>query len=286
MTLAGYQIDAVEAGRFALDGGAMFGIVPRALWARHIAPDDQNRIPMTARCLLLRGHGRVVLVDTGMGDKHDAKFARIYSAGPFRLLDELAALGVAPEDVTDVFLTHLHFDHVGGAVSRDASGELAITFPNAAHHVQRRQWEWAHESPREGASFLAENLEPLASLPREGAGGRLSLLEEGDPSPLPETEIVVVDGHTRGQQLLKVVGEGGTLLFAGDLLPTAAHVPLLWIMAYDIAPLDTIEEKAPILEAAARGGWTVVFEHDAHTAAGRIVETERGFAVEGAREVL
>ncbi|OZC01910.1 MBL fold metallo-hydrolase [Rubricoccus marinus] len=292
MHLAGYQIDTVDAGRFALDGGAMFGIVPRALWARHIAPDEQNRIPMMARCLLLRGHGRVILVDTGMGDKHDAKFARIYDAGPFTLLDELGALGVAPEAVTDVFLTHLHFDHVGGAVTRGpaagdvASGALRLTFPNAAHWVQAEHWEWAHESPREMASFLAENLEPLASLPREGDGARLALLESGAPSPFEQTEIVTVDGHTRGQQLLKVVGEEDTLLFAGDLFPTAAHVPLLWIMAYDIAPLDTIAEKAPLLEQAARGSWTVVFEHDAETAAGRIVETERGFAVEDARAAL
>ncbi|MEL6614093.1 MAG: MBL fold metallo-hydrolase [Bacteroidota bacterium] len=280
MTLAGYQIDAVDAGRFALDGGAMFGIVPRALWARHIAPDDAHRIPMTARCLLLRGHGRVALVDTGMGDKHDAKFASIYAAGPFTLLDELAALGVAPEAVTDVFLTHLHFDHVGGAVRREASGDLVLTFPNAQHHVQRTHWEWAHESPREGASFLAENLEPLA------ASGRLNLLEAEAPSPLPETEVIVVDGHTRGQQLLAVGDGDETLFFAGDLLPTAAHVPLLWIMAYDIAPLDTLAEKEPILERAAKEGWTVVFEHDAETAAGRIEATDRGYRVVDARASL
>ena len=280
MTLAGYQIDAVEAGRFALDGGAMFGIVPRALWSRHIEPDDANRIPMTARCLVLRGHGRTALVDAGMGDKHDAKFASIYGAGPFTLLDEMAALGVAPEAITDVFLTHLHFDHVGGAVRRGASGELALTFPNAAHHVQRRHWEWAHESPREGASFLAENLRPLAE------SDRLNLLADGDPSPLPETEVVVVDGHTRGQQLLRV-GEGeGALLFAGDLLPTAAHVPLLWIMAYDVAPLETLAEKEPILQRAAAERWTVVFEHDAETAAGRIEKTDRGYRVADARAAL
>ena len=126
MTAAGYQIDAVEAGRFALDGGAMFGIVPRALWSRYVAPDEANRIPMTARCLVLRGHGRTVLVDTGMGDKHDAKFASIYDAGPFTLLGELDALGVRPEDVTDVFLTHLHFDHVGGAVRRAQIGRAHV----------------------------------------------------------------------------------------------------------------------------------------------------------------
>ncbi|MEM6326381.1 MAG: MBL fold metallo-hydrolase [Bacteroidota bacterium] len=280
MTLAGYTIDAVEAGRFALDGGAMFGIVPKALWSRRIPADDQNRIPMTARCLLLRGHGRIALVDTGMGDKHDDKFARIYDAGPFILLDELARLGVAPEDVTDVFLTHLHFDHVGGAVTRTDTGDLALAFPEAAHHVQAEHWRWAQESPREGASFLAENLEPLK------ASGRLHLLNPGDPSPLPHTEIVTVDGHTRGQQLLLVRDEQEALFFAGDLLPTAAHVPLLWIMAYDIAPLETLAEKEPILARAADEGWMVVFEHDVETAVGRIVRGPKGFAVDNKRETL
>ena len=280
MTLAGYQIDTLDAGRFALDGGAMFGIVPRALWARRIEPDGANRIPMTARCLLLRGHDRVVVVDTGMGDKHDAKFARIYDAGPFTLLDGLAAHGVAPEDVTDVILTHLHFDHVGGAVSRDANGALALTFPNAAHHVQAGHWQWAHASPREGASFLAENLEPLA------ASGRLNLLDPDSASPLPHTELLVVDGHTRGQQLLLVREGDRALFFAGDLLPTAAHVPLLWIMAYDIAPLETVAEKKPILARAAAEGWTVVFEHDAEIATGRIEATDRGYALADPRATL
>lgn len=280
MTLAGYDIHAIEAGRFALDGGAMFGIVPRALWARHIAPDDQNRIPMTARCLLLRGHGRTALVDTGMGDKHDEKFGRIYGAGSFTLLDELAALGVAPEDVTDVFLTHLHFDHVGGAVTRATDGSLGLTFPNARHHVQAAHWRWAHESPREGASFLAENLEPLE------ASGALNLLGADDPSPFPGTEIVTVEGHTRGQQLLLIREGDHALFFAGDLLPTAAHVPLLWIMAYDIAPLDTLREKEPILERAADEGWTVVFEHDVSVATGQIVRGPKGFSVASASAAL
>lgn len=273
MTLAGYDLTAIEAGRFALDGGAMFGIVPRTLWSRHIAPDDQNRIPMTARCLLLRGHGRIALVDTGMGDKHDEKFARIYDAGPFLLLNELARLGVLPEDVTDVFLTHLHFDHVGGAISRTEAGGLELTFPNATHHVQAAHWTWAYESPREGASFLAENLEPLE------ASGKLNLLQPDDPSPLPHTEIVVVDGHTRGQQLLLIRDGAEAVFFAGDLLPTAAHVPLLWIMAYDIAPLDTLAEKDPILARAAQEGWTVVFEHDVNVATGRVEVGPRGYSV-------
>lgn len=272
MELGGYRLDVVHAGFLGLDGGAMFGIVPRALWARRIAPDEDNRIPLAMRCLLLRGHGRTVLVDDGLGDKYDEKFARIYAVdrAAHDLLPSLAALGVRPEDVTDVLLTHLHFDHCGGSTRRDEAGRLVTTFPNAAYHVQRRHWDWAHESPREQASFFAENLEPLA------ASGQLQLLDEG-ASPLPSVEMLVVDGHTRGQQLPLLHGDGEALLYAADLLPTTAHVPLLWIMAYDVAPLDTLAEKGPILARAAEEGWTVFFEHDPETATARIAETERGY---------
>jgi glyoxylase-like metal-dependent hydrolase (beta-lactamase superfamily II) len=272
MTLGGYRLDVVHAGFLGLDGGAMFGIVPKALWARRIPPDDQNRIPLAMRCLLLRGHGRTVLVDDGLGDKTDEKFDRIYAVDRTEhdLGRSLAALGVRSEDVTDVVLTHLHFDHCGGSTRRAEDGRLTTTFPNAVYHVQRRHWAWAHESPREGASFLPENLEPLA------ASGQLQLLEAGD-APLPHVELLVVDGHTRGQQLPLIRGDDGALLYAADLLPTAAHVSLLWIMAYDVAPLDTLAEKERLLARAAEEGWTVFFEHDPTAATARIAQTERGF---------
>ena len=295
MTLGHYQIDTIEAGRLGLDGGAMFGVVPRPLWAGRIAPDDQNRIPLAMRCLLLRGHGRVILVDTGLGHKADAKFERIYAVdhGHSTLAGSLAALGVAPEDVTDVVLTHLHFDHAGGATERGPDGALRPTFPHAAVHVQRRHWEWAHESVRERASFLAENLDPLE------ASGRL-VLADGEASPFPGVSYVVVDGHTRAQQLVLVegrpqtggpqtggAGEGAApLLFAADLVPTAAHVPLLWVMAYDVEPLQTLREKERVLTRAAEGGWTVVFEHDPETAAARVERTEKGFRAVDARPAL
>ena len=280
MTLAGYQIDLVDAGRLALDGGAMFGIVPRALWERRIAPDARNRIPLALRCLLLRGHGRTLLVDTGVGDKTDASFDDIYGVDRrATLAGSLAALGVAPGDVTDVLLTHLHFDHVGGATRRLDDGTLGLTFPNAEHWVQRTHWDWAHASPREGASFLAENLEPLA------ASGQLRLLGAGD-APFPHVELRVVDGHTRGQQLPLVRGDEGALLYAGDLVPTAAHVPLLWVMAYDVEPLVTLAEKEATLAEAASEGWMVVFEHDTEHALARIEAGERGVRAGGLRGAL
>ena len=281
MTLGGYQIDLIDAGRLRLDGGAMFGIVPRPLWERRIAPDDRNRIPLAMRCLLLRGHGRVVVVDTGVGHKSDAKFEDIYGVDHAHstLLGSLAAVGVAPGDVTDVVLTHLHFDHAGGATVRDGDGALALTFPQADHHVQRSQWEWAQESPREQASFLAENLDPLA------ASGRLAL-RDGDDAPFPHVALHVVDGHTRGQQLVRVHDGDRSLLHAADLVPTAAHVPLLWVMAYDVEPLTTVAEKERLLRRAAREGWTLAFEHDPEVATARVVETERGFATEDERPGL
>ncbi|MEO0557777.1 MAG: MBL fold metallo-hydrolase [Bacteroidota bacterium] len=280
MTLAGYQIDLVHAGMLGLDGGAMFGIVPRPLWERHITPDASNRIPLAMRCLLLRGHGRTLLVDTGLGDKTNAKFDRIYAVDrTHTLLGSLASLGVSPDDVTDVLLTHLHFDHGGGATRRSETGALELTFANATHHVQRRHWEWAHASPREQASFLAENLRPLE------ASGRLHLLD-GTESPFPHLELAIVDGHTRGQQL-PILSDGDTTLFyAGDLLPTAAHVPLLWIMAYDVEPLETVREKERLLAQAAAEAWLVVFEHDPVHAVGKIQATDRGFVATSLSEAL
>ena len=281
MNLAGYRIDLVEAGRVKLDGGAMFGIVPKPLWERRIPADDRNRIPLAMRCLLLRGHGRTVLVDTGVGDKQDAKFEDIYGVDHAHstLLGGLEALGVGPEDVTDVVLTHLHFDHVGGATRRRADGGLEVTFPEATYHVQAEHWRWAHESPREGASFLSENLDPLE------ASGRLNLLD-GPDAPFEGLELPVVNGHTRGQQLVLVRDGDRALLYAGDLVPTAAHVPLLWVMAYDVEPLETIREKERLLRRAAAGGWLVVFEHDPEIASARVVETGRGFRTEDERAGL
>jgi len=273
-----YQIDDVSAGSLRLDGGAMFGIVPKALWSRQAESDEQNRIELGMRCLLLRGHGRTVLVDCGIGDRFDDKFAGIYGVVHPRdtFARALAAHGVAPAGVTDILLTHLHFDHAGGCTRIDDDGRLVPAFANATYHVQRRHWEWAHESPREGASFLREHMEPLAE------HDRLNLLEEG-ASPLPDIELVVVNGHTRAMQLPLIHGGDTPLLYVADLAPTAAHVPLLWIMAYDIAPLDTLEEKRRILGRAAREGWTLAFEHDPRVARARVEETGKGLVavVEG-----
>ncbi len=281
MQLGGYQLDIVHTGFVRLDGGAMFGIVPKNLWERRIPADEENRIPLAMRCLLLRGHDRTILIDNGLGDKYDDKFERIFGVDQesHELLRSLKSVGVEPTDVTDVILTHLHFDHAGGSTTLDDAGNLVLTFANAAHHVQRSHWAWAHESPREQASFLTENLDPLE------ASGQLNLLD-GDETPFPGIRMIVVDGHTRGQQLPLISGEEGALLYAADLLPTTAHLPLLWIMAYDVEPLETLEEKRRVLDEAVNGEWTVFFEHDPEVATARIVETSRGYGLEQLRSDL
>jgi glyoxylase-like metal-dependent hydrolase (beta-lactamase superfamily II) len=272
MKIGPYTLHQIDAGVLRLDGGAMFGIIPRPLWERRIRPDERGRIPLAMRCLLLEGEGRLVLVDNGLGDKYDEKFADIYAVDQesSELHRSLRAAGFSADDVTDVILTHLHFDHCGGSTLRSASGGLEPAFRSATFHVQARHWEWARESPREQASFLQENLAPLA------ASGQLRLVE-GETELFPGIETFVVDGHTRGQQLVRVFSGDESLLFAADLLPTTAHVPLLWIMAYDVAPLDTISEKKRLLRRAAAERWRIMFEHDTSVATARIEETDRGY---------
>lgn len=273
-----YTLHTIETGRFALDGGAMFGIVPRVLWERQMRPDERNRISMAMRCLLLESSDRLVLIDNGLGNKYDAKFQQLYAIDDetWNLHRSLQAAGFGAADVTDVILTHLHFDHAGGSVSREGE-HLVMTFPNARHYVQRRHWEWAIAPRlREAASFLKENLDPLA------ASGQMVLLDGPGPV-LPGIDVQVVDGHTEAQQIVQISGPEGTLVYVADLLPTHAHLPALWGMAYDIRPLQTIEEKQAFLAQAEAEGWTLFFGHDPSVALANVARTERGFAARDPR---
>lgn len=251
----------------------MFGIVPKTLWSRRIAPDEQNRIPMNMRCLLLEGEGRVILIDNGLGDKYDQKFADIYAIDTeyASLPSSLRQAGFSEEDVTDVILTHLHFDHCGGSTRRFEGG-LELAFPNARYHVQRAHWDWAQDpNMRERASFLAENLDPLAD------SSQLSLLD-GPMELFPGIELILVSGHTESQQLVKVKGRDRTLVYVADLLPTSSHLRLPWIMAYDVRPLTTLVEKKRFLDEAVEGGWHLFFEHDPVTAVATPRLTEQGIS--------
>jgi len=268
-----YTLHAIETGRFALDGGAMFGIIPKPLWQQRIAPDARNRIPLHMRCLLVQGHGRCILIDSGIGDKYGDKFADIYAIDHAfaTLLESLDHAQVAPEDVTDVILTHLHFDHCGGSTQRRADGTLGLTFPNAQHYVQRAHWEWAQTpNVREKGSFLDENLAPLA------ASGQLQFTD-GEEELFPGITVHPVHGHTEAQQTVKI-SDGGenTLVFVADLLPTTAHLAPAWNMAYDVRPLVTIDEKMAFLTDAVDHGWDLFFEHDPEVVVASVKRTERG----------
>lgn len=267
MRIGAWEARTLDFGRFRLDGGAMFGVVPRTLWEKEAPPDALNRIAMALRCLLLQdGQGRVVLVDCGAGDKDSPAFRDIFALEDegSGVVEVLARHGLKPHDVTDLVLSHLHFDHAGGAVRRDASGQLALTFPQATVHVQKAQWEWAlAPSVRDRASYLKDNLEPLKC-------ARLHLVE-GEAELLPGLRVRPVHGHTPSMQLVEVDGLGGHgLVYCADLVPTAAHLPLPWVMGYDLHPLIVVEEKEALYRRVGDGSAWLLFEHDPAVAAARV----------------
>ncbi len=274
-----FALHAIETGHLRLDGGAMFGIVPRALWQRRLAPDGRGRIRLAMRCLLLEGAGRLILIDNGAGDKFDARFRDWFAIEDKSHDRALASAGFAPSDVTDVVLTHLHFDHAGGSTLRTSSG-LVPRFANAVYHVQRRQLASArHPNEREAASFLPENFEPLA------AAGQLRCVD-GEGPLFEGVDLLVVDGHTDAQQLVRIRGEDSTLVFVADLFPTVHHVRLPWIMAYDVRPLVTLQEKKSFLAKASLNRYQLFFEHDPDVAVASVAETEKGWVATDTRPVL
>ena len=252
-----YRVRFVSGGRFRLDGGAMFGVVPKVLWNRVAPADEKNRIQMGMNCLLIEGDGKRVLVDAGSGTKVDAKFRDIYAIErPEGLIDELKAAGVAPEAVDTVALTHLHFDHCGGGTTLGPDGAAKPTFPNAHYLVRRQEWNDAHHAnERNRASYLSENYDPLA------ASGQL-ILHDGDMEILPGVWMKNLPGHTLGHQGVFFDVPGQRALYTVDLIPTVAHLPLAFIMGYDLYPLTTLETKRAILRDATREQWLLLFEHD------------------------
>ncbi len=265
MTLSSAQFDnfrlfTMETGTFRLDGGSIFGVVPKTLWAQHVACDEQNRIQLTARVLLIHStsSGRVYLIDSGIGHKFNEKFSKIYGLdfSGHTLMSSLEYHGFQATDITDVVFTHLHFDHCGGAVLRNSEGESSLAFPKARHWVHQEQWKNARNpNEREAASFLPENLDPLE------ASGQIHLVEDGHQYE-PDFTIEVVDGHTPGQQLPLLSSGDRKLLFAADLLPTTAHLPLPWVMGFDTRPLLTLEDKKRVFARCIHENILLYLEHD------------------------
>ena len=268
------RLSTLSDGSFRLDGGAMFGVVPRVLWEQNDPADDQNRILLGLNCLLVEAPGVVLLVDTGVGDKEGDVFADQFALERERdLFDALADRGLAREDVTHVVNTHLHFDHCGGNTRLDAAGHAEPSFPNARYVVQRGEWLDAtqpHERSR--ASYLARNFLPVQE------AGLLDLVE-GETELLPGITLLPTPGHTAHHQSLLLDLPGGRrLLYAADLIPTSSHLPLPWIMSYDLYPLDTLETKRAILERQREEDWLLYFEHERESPSGRLdwVPTKKG----------
>ena len=267
------NLHIIDTGFFKLDGGAMFGVVPKVLWNKHNPADDKNLCTWAMRCLLVEEGERLILIDTGLGDKQDEKFfGHYYLHGEGSLLGSIAKAGFKPEDVTDVVLTHLHFDHVGGAVVNNSNG-LQPTFPKATYWSNTEHWQWAlNPNPRERASFLKENIMPIQQ------SGQLSYIEKGT-SPFDNLDFIHVDGHTEQMMLPVIRYQDKTLLYAADLIPSSAHISLPWVMAYDVRPLLTMQEKEQVLNQAAQENYILLFEHDAVYEAAIVEKTEKGVRI-------
>jgi glyoxylase-like metal-dependent hydrolase (beta-lactamase superfamily II) len=267
-TVGAIRIHALEAGIQRLDGGAMFGIVARPLWEKRIAPDPINRIPLALRCLLIEAPNALVLLDTGIGNKEENRFRTIYGVenegAPTRLEDALGAVGFAPEDVQIVINSHLHFDHAGGNTMRATSGEVVPAFPAARYLVQRGELDFAHtDNERIRASYLRHNFVPLLDK------GLWDLLE-GETRVTRGVRVILTPGHTPHHQSILIESEGQVACFLADVCPTSAHLPLPWIMGYDLEPLVTLESKRGLWERAREEDWLLVFGHDPLVPWGRL----------------
>lgn len=279
--IGAWTVHAIQAGGLKLDGGAMFGVVPKPLWERRIPADARNRIPLGMRCLLIEHESGLVLIDTGAGNKEDAKFYDIYGienqaapgGGPTALEDGLRAAGHRPEDVALVINTHLHFDHAGGNTVRGTDGVVRPSMPNARYVVQRGEYAFAtHTNERTAASYFPHNYVPLEQ------AGRLDLVE-GEREIVPGIRVLPTPGHVPYHQSILLQSDGVSALYLGDLAPTSAHLPLPWIMGYDVEPLVTLETKRRVLARMVAEEWLALFEHDAVNAWGRVVQDGKAYAL-------
>ena len=278
-TIGRFKAHAIQAGGQKLDGGAMFGVVPKPLWERRIKPDERNRIQLGMRCLLIEHDRGLVLIDNGAGNKENAKFHEIYgiensgAEGRTLLEDGLRSLGHTTDDIALMIDTHLHFDHAGGNTFVDAGGAVHPTFRKARYVVQRGEYEWAtHTNERTAASYFAHNFEPVV------ASGQYEFVT-GEVEVWPGIRLLPTPGHTPHHQSVLIESDGAKAFFPADLTPTSAHLPLPWIMGYDVEPLRTLETKRHILRRAVEEEWLVVFEHDAEVMSGRVVVDGKGYGL-------
>lgn len=265
------QLHTINTGLFKLDGGAMFGVVPKTLWQKTNPADENNLCTLAMRCLLIEHENRLILVDTGIGNKQNEKFlSHYYLHGDDSLIKSIQQKGFCADDVTDVFLTHLHLDHVGGAVFSEGN-QFKPTFKNATYWSNEKHWNWAiNPNEREKASFLKENILPLQE------SGRLQFIDPNDASFIDIFSVRFVSGHTEAMMLPEISYKNQTLVYVADLLPTTGHLPLPYIPAYDMFPLQTLKEKREFLEEAADQNYILFFEHDPETECCTVKKTEKG----------
>ena len=270
MEIGKYKLKIITSGYLGLDGGAMFGIIPRTLWQKTNPADESNRIKLSTRHLILESDSKKIIIDTGMGNKWDDRSKSIYAVDDnYSMEKALNQVGLNQQDITDVLLTHLHFDHTGGStILKD--GKLYPAFPNAKYHVQKQNYDWGvNPSDRDRGSYIKDNFLPLFE---EGVINFINGNQEFDD----EIQFIETNGHTFGQQMIKVTDSSTTILFCADLIPTVSHIPLPYIMGFDLQPLITLKEKKDILPLAAAGEWKLFFGHDPEIAFCTVIKTEKG----------
>jgi glyoxylase-like metal-dependent hydrolase (beta-lactamase superfamily II) len=270
------ELYTINTGFFKLDGGAMFGVVPKKLWSRTSPSDENNLCTWAMRCLLVVDGDQIILIDNGIGNKQDEKFlSHYYLHGNDSLMGSLHQHQIDFKDITDNFLTHLHFDHCGGSVVRGTNHQLQTAFPNATYWSNSHHWNWAiSPNAREKASFLKENILPIQE------SGQLKFIDVPGGKLSDNFEVLFMDGHTEKQMLPKIKYKGRTIVFAADLLPSASHIPLPWVMGYDVRPLVTLEEKKTFLEEAAKNEYVLFLEHDPLYECCTVKMTEKGVVLD------
>lgn len=268
------RLHVIDTGFFKLDGGAMFGVVPKSIWQKSNPPDENNLCSWAMRCLLIEDGDRLILIDNGLGNKQDAKFFGHYHLhGSASLAGSLKNAGFSESDITDMLLTHLHFDHCGGGVKKEGD-RFALTFPKATYWSNEEHWEWAVKpNPREKASFLKENILPMQE------SGQLQFIHEGK-SPFSNVGFFLASGHTEKMMIPKINYRGTTICFMADLLPSVGHIPLPYVMGYDVRPLITLQEKEVFLRDAADNNWVLFLEHDPVHECCTVRHTEKGVRVD------